>query len=462
MYQILLIIIPIVTIPIVSRALGPNGIGKYNFITSIASYFILFAGLGLANYGIREIALVKDDRDKLSKKFWELEVFNITFGIIVMLAYLILLIFVPEKKFFLIIGITVGAALLDITWFYSGIEEFKAITIVNIFVKITSFIAIVYFIKDNNHLSRYFFIQSLSIFFSNVTLWIFIFKYIYYVKVTIREAWTHFIPALHFFMGKVAIVLYTNLNKTLLGLLASITVVGYYTNSMQVISIVVALLGTMDTVLLPRMSNLFINNNEDKMIELMNQSFNFQFFISIGALFGINLINNQFIPWFFGEDFLILKYTIPFLSPILILIPLGTSIVRQYLMPRNRIKQFNISVISTAIVSLILNIILIPFVGIWGTIIATLVSEFLVVVIRMRDLYKNTTFRLPYKNINRYMLSGIIMYTLSLFITKNMSATILTTFIQILIGGIIYMVMTSLFNINPVVYFLLKKMNKNK
>lgn len=455
-YQILLIVLPIVTIPIVSRALGPNGIGKYNFVTSIVAYFILFAGLGLANYGIREIALVKDDRRMLSRKFWELEIFNLTFGIIVIVGYSILLIFIPEKTLYLVAGITIGASLLDITWFYSGIEEFRAITVVNMLVKIISFIAIIYFIKDSSHLTRYFAIQSLSIFFSNVTLWIFVFKYISFVKITIKDAWIHFIPALHFFLGKVSIVLYTNLNKTLLGLLSGTLMVGYYTNSMQIISIVVALLGTMDTVLLPRMSNLFHNNDEDAMIYLMKQTIDFQLFISIGAVFGINLINNQFVPWFFGNEFLILRYTIPVLSPVLILIPLGISVVRQYLMPRNRIKQFNISVIVTAIISVILNIILIPIIGIWGTIIAALVSEMVVVIIRMKDLYMNTSFRLPYRNILYYIISGTVMYVLSFSLTKSMSDSIMTTAIQFLIGGSMYMIITSLFKVNPLITFIFK------
>ena len=456
-YQVLLIILPIITIPIVSRALGPEGVGHYNFITSIASYFILFAGLGLANYGIREIALVKDNRKKLSRKFWELEIFNLTFGVVVVIAYLILLIFIPENRLYLIVGITVLAALLDITWFYSGIEEFRAITIINMLVKLISFVSIVYFINNSDHLVRYFIIQSLSIFFSNVTLWIFVFKYVSFVKVTIKDAWSHFFPALHFFLGKVALVLYTNLNKTLLGILASTVVVGYYTNSMQIISIVVALLGTMDTVLLPRMSNLYVNKNENTMLDLMKIAINFQLFLSIGMVFGINLINNQFVPWFFGDEFLILKYTIPVLSPVLILIPLGISVVRQYLMPRNRIKEFNISVIVTAVVSVILNLILIPWIGIWGTIVATLISELLVVLIRMEDLYKHTSFRLPYRNIIRYIISGMIMYMATLFLTKNMSATISTTFIQVVLGGLIYMVITTAFKINPVTTFIFKK-----
>ena len=71
-FQLMKIILPIITIPIVSKALGPSGIGTYNYTNSIAQYFVLIAGLGVGVYGNREIAIAREKKDTLSQKFWEL------------------------------------------------------------------------------------------------------------------------------------------------------------------------------------------------------------------------------------------------------------------------------------------------------------------------------------------------------------------------------------------------------
>lgn len=99
-YQLTLILLPIISIPIVSKSLGVEGIGTYNFITSVVSYFILISGLGLANYGIREIAVVKNDKKKLSEKFWTLELFNIIVASIVLIFYLLFIYILKLNVFF--------------------------------------------------------------------------------------------------------------------------------------------------------------------------------------------------------------------------------------------------------------------------------------------------------------------------------------------------------------------------
>ena len=68
-YQILLIILPLITAPYVSRTLGATSVGIYSYINSIAYYFLIIAMLGISNYGNREIAAVRENKEKLSEKF---------------------------------------------------------------------------------------------------------------------------------------------------------------------------------------------------------------------------------------------------------------------------------------------------------------------------------------------------------------------------------------------------------
>ena len=106
-YQVLLIILPIITIPIISDTLGPTGVGIFNYVYSITNYFILFIGLGLANYGVREIAQVRESKQKLSQKFWELQIFNFVISTAVLTLFFIITSYLKYSNYYLILSLAV-------------------------------------------------------------------------------------------------------------------------------------------------------------------------------------------------------------------------------------------------------------------------------------------------------------------------------------------------------------------
>lgn len=460
-YQLLLIILPIITIPIVSNSLGVRGIGTYNYINSVITYFTLVAGLGLANYGIREIASVRENKKMLSKRFSELLVFNILITVLVTLAFFIFVLFVGKYRlYFMLSSFSIIACIFDISWFFAGIEDFKIVTMSNFFVKIISFVLIIFFIKKPDDLIYYFLIQSLNILVSNVIMCFFLKGKVRIVRVSAKGVFGHLKPAFEFFYGKIAISLYTTLSTTLLGVLASVKLVGLYSNSMQLQTIIVTVITTLDTVLMPRLTYFFESNNLDRMISVIEKTFHIQFFLSIPAMFGLVSINDKLIPWFFGNSFSYLKYTVPALAPLVIIIPLGTSIMRQYLMPKNEISKFNFSVYVGAFIGLIANLTLIPFFQIWGAIIASLLSEVSVTVIRLKYLLDETNFTFQWFNIFKYTLSALFMSFVIQIFTGNMSETIMTTIVQIMTGIITYFLTTVILHANPITD-LVKEFKKN-
>ena len=82
-YQILIIILPLITAPYISRVLGSHNVGVYSYTQAFANYFYLFAMLGVNNYGNRTIAAVRDDRYEVSKTFWEIFSFQFILGLII-------------------------------------------------------------------------------------------------------------------------------------------------------------------------------------------------------------------------------------------------------------------------------------------------------------------------------------------------------------------------------------------
>lgn len=456
-FQATKIILPFITIPIVSKSLGPEGLGTYNYINSIAQYFVLFAGLGIGVYGNRQIAINRESKLKLSQTFFELFTLSFSISMVSLVCYFIIASFSDNRVYFYYQSLIIIAAVFDISWFFMGIEDFKKTSLSSLATQLLSFVLIVLFVKSPDSLGIYIFIQSISILLSQLIMWGFVWRYLEFVSINMKDILRHFVPALTYFTPKIAIVLYSNLNKTLLGLLDSKEAVGFYSNTLILNSVIVTLVTTVDLVLLPKMSNLFSKGRSKEIINTLNQSIHVQIFFTIPIMFGIILVTPTVVPWFFGNSFLMLKDTIPFVSPLVIIIPLGMAVGRQYLIPMNRMKVYNIAVILGALVSIILNLSLIPFIGLYGAIIATLVAESFVTVVRIRALLKETAFEFKYSLISKYFLSAIIMYIVTNVVTRQLQNNLFSTIIQIIIGGSTYMIITMVLKSNPIFNIVKKR-----
>lgn len=92
-YQVFILLVPLITIPYISRVLGPTGVGINSFTNSIVQYFILFGSLGITTYGNREIAYQRDSKEKLSQTFWEIALLRFVSIFIATICYLVFVFF---------------------------------------------------------------------------------------------------------------------------------------------------------------------------------------------------------------------------------------------------------------------------------------------------------------------------------------------------------------------------------
>ena len=156
-YQLLVLIVPLVTMPYVSRVLGDYNVGVFNFIQAIVGYFVLLGCVGLNLYGQREIAACGDDLEKRSRVFAELQILRtVTVGTSFLLYTLGVTLFVQEIQiYYYLFSVEIFASVLDISWFFQGIEQFKIQTIRNVLVKMTGVAGIFLFVKSRNDLGIY-------------------------------------------------------------------------------------------------------------------------------------------------------------------------------------------------------------------------------------------------------------------------------------------------------------------
>ena len=237
LYQILVIIIPIITIPYVSRILGARNIGIYGYTLSISAYFILVGSLGVSLYGQREIAYLQGKKKKYSKKFWEIFLLRIiTMAISSIIFYFC---FVKGKNeysiYYKILLLELFGNTLDISWFFQGLEEFGKTVSRNLIVKIISLISIFVFVKTKNDLYIYFIIYVASIIIGNLSLWLYMPQYLKKVDINSLNILRHLKPTIALFIPQAAIQIYTVLDRTMIGVIITDKAeVGYYTQEEKI------------------------------------------------------------------------------------------------------------------------------------------------------------------------------------------------------------------------------------
>lgn len=439
-YQILLMVIPLITTPYLSRVLGAENLGIYSYTLSIATYFVLFGSLGVALYGQREIAYVRDDKDKLSKTFFEILFFRfVSMAFSIFTFYLFFCLNGNYKVYYRILLLELVANSLDISWLFQGLEEFKKITGRNIVVKLISLVLIFTLVKTKNDLWLYVVIYVLSDVIGNLSLWPYLPKYVNKVKPKRLNLKKHLRPILALFIPQIAVNIYTVLDKTMIGLISGNMVAeGNYEQSQNIVKTALTVVTALGTVVSPRIANSMSNHDTEKINEYLSKSFRFVWFMGIPVMFGIMGIANTLVPWFLGSEFNDSVALIMLGSPLIMAIGLNNVTGLQYLVPVKKQKLFTLSVVIGALFNFTLNSIMIPIYGANGAIIASVLAEFLILTIHILGIKKDIDIKMIYKGSLKYIVSGIIMFSVVYFIGIKMNPTMSTTFLQILVGIIIY------------------------
>lgn len=442
-YQILTLVLPLVTIPYLSRVLGADGIGRFSYSNSIAYYFSIFAILGLNNYGNRTIAKVRDDKCKLSKTFWNIYAMQIIFALIALLVYL-LFVSLNKDQLLWIQTITVMASLFDINWFFFGLEEFKITVTRNTFIKIFSLALIFIFVKSAKDVWIYTLIMASSSFFSCLILLLFLKDRIIYVKPEFKEIKKHIKPNLILFVPVISVSLYKVMDKIMLGYLSEMVEVGYYENTERVLNIPISIVTALGTVMLPRISNLAHKNNLEECSKYFKYSILFVVCMSAAISFGLMSISKPFIQLFFGSGFEKCNYLFYILLPSTIFIAFANVVRTQYLIPYQKDSIYIKSVIIGAIINLSINLILIPKFNSIGAAIGTLLAEAAVCVyqsfaIRNEiEIKKLAIYSLP------FLFNGGVMF-LVLRCIPIMNNIVLDLIIKVLVGSMIFIILTAIY-----------------
>ena len=442
MYQLFLYIVPLILTPYISRVLGANNIGIYSYTYSIVYYFMLFTLLGINNYGSRNIARLSNDKKKYSKKFWSIYYLQLFLGIIMLLLYNLLHIFIIKKYniIFFINNLFLISAIFDINWLFFGLEKFKITVVRNAIIKIFSLILIFIFVKSREDLWLYTLIMGLGTLISQLYLFLILHKYVIYEKVTIKEIFSNLKDCLILFIPVLAYSIYRVMDKTMIGTFSSTLELGFYENAEKIINIPISLITALGTVMLPHMSKID-KNDIQKIKSEINSSFKLCMCFVVPIVIMLLLIGKDLAKVYFGSEFEKSGIIIMILSFTILFSGIANVIRTNYLIPFELDKIYVTSTIIGAVLNLISNIIFIPMYGALGACIGTLIAEFTVMFYQY--------IKVKNKIDTKYFVSCILM-----FLSKTIFVALIIILIKYVVSNlIIRIVLQIVFSI--FMYFIL-------
>ena len=411
-YQVLILVLPLVTTPYLSRVLGAEGIGIYSYTYAIVTYFILFGSLGVALYGQREIAYAQENVEERKRVFIEIVLFRfVTIFVSSIIYYFFFIRGEAYQIYYQILLLELIAAAFDISWFFQGMEEFKRTVTRNVLVRVCSVSAVFLFVKNKEDLALFTLIYSIGDLLGNLSLWLYLPKYIKGVKVKNINTFRHIWPIILLFIPQIANQIYKILDTTMIGnLVQDKAETGYYEQGQKVIRLLLTVVTSLGVVMVPRMASTFASGDKKQIQSYLKMSFRFVFFLAFPIMFGIISISEAFVPVFFGAGYDKVVVLINIISPILLLMGVANVLGTQYLLPTKHQKEYTISVAIGVVFNFIANYILITKYASIGASIATVLSELLVVIIQYQYMKKEVPFKELLSLAWKYFLAGILMF----------------------------------------------------
>jgi O-antigen/teichoic acid export membrane protein len=437
-YQLLVIFLPFITTPYVSRVLGPEQLGVNAYTFSIVNILMVAGMFGIPLYGSRQIGIYSTKGlDELSKEFWSIYSLQLAGMLICSVGYLCysLTLSPALMKIFLIQGIQLIASMIDISWLLMGLQRFKETVTRNFLVKMLTIILIFTVVKKRSDLDLYIMVISVSTLIGQIILWFSAKKYINLKPVIDRERFgQHFKPILILFVPQLLGQLYLSLDKVILNFFDSKVQVGYYDQAMKIIKLLLTIVTSISTVMLPNMSAEFARGNNEKVLYYVEMIFRFVLFITIPMMVGLSGISTNFVSWFLGPEFSKVALLLRIISPIILFIGLGSLFGIQILVATHQNNKLTISIAAGATVSILVSLIFVPIYGVWATAIATLLTEATVACVQFFFVRSYIKVRNIYKSFFTYIFSAGIMLLVIYFLNYIPVSAILKTFIQV-IGG---------------------------
>jgi O-antigen/teichoic acid export membrane protein len=441
LYQLLVVLAPMITVPYVTRTLGATMLGISDWTGSNVQWFVLFGIMGVSIYGNREIARVRDDQTKMSKTFFEIFTMQFLSMCASTLVYFLYLFTVQDsvRLYATIQTISLLSVALDITWFFYGVEDFKTASIRNMIIKILGIILIFAFVKKPSDLALFIVINAGSGVLGQLIMWTQLKQYVKWTPIHFKDVLKHFKPNLMLFIPQIATSVYTMLDVSMLGYLyADVSHVSFYNQAQRFIKMFLFFITSIGSVMLPRIANIHAKGQDEEVLRFLRTTLRLALYLAIPMIAGIISLIPYFIGWFLDDTYQIVTPLIIFTTPIILFISLSNVFGTQYLLPIGRTKEYTRSVILGALTNFCLNALLMPKFGAFGAITGSVIAELMVTLTQWLSIRGQLDLGFRVREVTKYVIASLVMMLPVHFIGEAMGPRFTTNLIQIAAGVIVY------------------------
>lgn len=433
-YRVLNILFPLITSVYVARVLLPSGTGRVAYAQNVVTYFTLLASLGLPTYGTREIARTLSSEEKYNETFFELISINTISTTICAVAYYTLCFTIPsfrnDLQLYLVAGLAIVLNYFNIDWLYQGREEYKYIAIRGFLIKALSVALLFLVVREQSDYVAYAGIYCLVLGGNNFVNCIGLKRRVHFTKRKLNLK-RHLKPIIILFATTVAIELYTMLDTTMLGIMCSDQVVGYYSYAMKTTKIIITVLTAATTVLLPRLSSTY-HISRERYKSLANKGIAFLVSVSIPISTYMYFNAYDIVVFLYGNHYENAVETLKILALLIPFISFSTYLGAQILCSANCERNMLVAVSIGAITNILMNAILIPRFYQNGAAIASVASEFIVMLCDAYFVKRIIELRIPIKTVMVTVVTSMSVAICTLIIHEYVSSM----FLRLLIAGI--------------------------
>lgn len=407
---------PLITVPYVSRVLGPDNNGIVSWAFTFVGYFSLVALLGFNLYGTRECAKLRDDREKLSVVVQELLVILIASTTIVYIAFSIFVLVLPRTRdqlpLMFIVGTSIWLTACGAEWFYRAIEQYEYITVRNILFKIASIVLLFIFVRQTNDYLAYAAVTVLGTTGSNVLNILRLRSFVTFsrhYKMNIRR---HFKSMFAFSISSITSGMYGQIDMLLLGFFTSNFSLGLYQLVFKIRNMCTGIGGSVTGVMLPRLSYYEAQEGHDATKKLMAKNFNFLLMLGLAILSALVICAKPLILILGGSDYLGGQTALQIGAPLVLLGSIG-SMQSQYMVASGQEKTYTFTNVAGLVLAVVFECIFIPLWGINGAAFGLVLTELCVYFIRthiIRDFMHQVR---KYTDYPKIVLAWIVAFAIT-------------------------------------------------
>ncbi|WP_230460885.1 flippase [Yersinia enterocolitica] len=363
-------IIPLLTLPYLTRVLGVEGFGVYSLTLSLAQYFVILIDFGFNLSASKKIAEHQDDPEYISKIFFETLISKSILCLVSIVIVVLLLATnshaVIQRELIYTVLMLIGTTLMPV-WFFQGIEKLSVVTNLMIVAKL-SMLPLFFIFVDNDADVKYAVMIQSSM---NLVAGIIAIIYIYRKKLVrvvgfsnLRVSYT-LKDSFPIFCATLSISLYTMSTTIIIGIFSNVYEVSIFTAADRVKGAILGVFLVLGNAFYPRINSLLVNKKEEA-YALIKKIFYWQGALCIIITIFVIAFSKLITRIMFGHEYSEVSTLLILFSPVYLLVIQSTVLGNYILLPHGHKTSYTILPMVSAVIHIPLCAYLASKYGAWG------------------------------------------------------------------------------------------------